>query len=96
MENNEPKTINVDDALQALAVEVVKLNRRTVELAEANAMQTKTAEAMTKAMERILQHHQIACRRITQLFVSLGADFEGAELTELRSLFNLEPPDGRP
>jgi hypothetical protein len=91
---NKPAEIDLPTALSALAHEVVKLNARTDELKEADADQLRTMTATANALERILQHHQIACRRICQLFVTLGADFDGAELTELRSLFNLEPPEG--
>lgn len=99
MENDElkhtPGEMDVRTALAALATEVIKLDQRTVELAEANAMQTRTSEALTNALERIMANHTIAFRRIQGLLVGLGADFEGEELRELRSLFNLEPPEGQ-
>ena len=86
----EPETeINVPKALAALAHEVVKLDQRTVELAEANKAHTATIEAMVNAQERIMKQHSIAFRRIAELLVSLGVDIQGPEISELRRLFDL-------
>ncbi len=98
MENNEPKNqpaeIDVPTALSSLAREVVRLDARTLELKAAKEEQWETLTTMTATLERIMANHTIAFRRIHGLLVGLGADFAGEELKELRSMFNLETPEG--
>ena len=99
MENKEPKNqpaeIDVPTALSALAQEVVKLDRRTVELAEANSVQTQIITALVDAQERIMANHGRAFGRIAELLAGLGCDVQGPELIELRKLFDMpSPTDG--
>lgn len=85
--------IDVPEALGALAHEIMKLDRRTVELAESHKALTDSLEATADALTRIMAHHTIAFRRISELMVSLGADIQGPELAELRRLFDLRSPE---
>jgi len=95
----EPETktpeIDVPKSLAALAQEVVKLDARTHELAEANRLQTETITALVDAQERIMANHGRAFARIAELLALLGCDIQGPALIELRKLFEMpSPPEG--
>ena len=90
----QQKQITVPEALGALATEVVKLDQRTIELAAANQATMATLTAMTATLETIMEQHGIAFRKISELFIGLGCDIQGAELAELRRLFNLPSEPG--